>query len=58
MLDNMAGSGGDLEKLIPSFEEGRLRPSRKMSRYLSQGAAGRSDHACKKRLTSPAAPIS
>src|SRR5262245_53183511 len=25
---------------FPSFEEGSLRPSRKMSRYLSQGAAG------------------
>jgi hypothetical protein len=25
---------------FPSFEEGSLRPSRKMSRYLCQGAAG------------------
>jgi len=25
---------------FPSFEEVTLRPSRKMSRYLSQGAAG------------------
>jgi hypothetical protein len=25
---------------FPSFEEGSLRPSRKISRYLSQGAAG------------------
>jgi hypothetical protein len=25
---------------VPSFEEGSMRPSRKMARYLSQGAAG------------------
>jgi len=26
--------------LCPSFEEGRLRPTNKISRYLQQGAAG------------------
>ncbi|PYS24752.1 MAG: hypothetical protein DMG11_23970 [Acidobacteria bacterium] len=25
---------------FPSFEEGRLRPTNKMSRYLKEGAAG------------------
>ena len=41
---------------LPSFEEGRLRPRNKMSRYLKQGAAGevRKRHC----LTSPAAPSS
>jgi hypothetical protein len=29
-----------LEVFFPSFEEGALRPTNKMSRYLRQGAAG------------------
>jgi uncharacterized protein len=41
---------------FPSFEEGSLRPSRKMSRYLSQGAAGEVRTNCNSGLTSPATP--
>ena len=58
--------------LFPSFEEGWLRPTNKISRYLSRAQPGRSDKNIEAvleaipeairnrewRLTSPAAPIS
>jgi len=43
---------------IPSFEEGALRRSSNCHGTLESAQRGRSDHACKKHLTSPAAPIS
>jgi hypothetical protein len=43
---------------FPSFEEGWLRPTNKMSRYRKQGAAGEVSLTPRLSvLTSPAAPI-
>jgi hypothetical protein len=60
MLGIVTKSGTDREKLVPSFEEGALRRSSKMPRYLRIGAAREVRHLLHvgSRLTSPAAPIS
>jgi len=43
--------------VFPSFKEGALRHTKKMSRYLKQRAAGRFNRCCNSGLTCPAAPI-
>jgi hypothetical protein len=43
--------------IIPSFEEGSLRPTRKYHGTSDRAQRGRSNYCQNRRLTSPAAPI-